>query len=258
MEPLCLIASRPLAWPSLAGPRGRNGGQPLDLPRLWPNGEPAGFCLTDRGSASSSVDVALECRMDGPGRPLAGPRIDADCVREVSAVFRAATLRPVDVVVTAAYRDLQRQSDLLFCALTVQGRGVSVRFTRCLAPYKSDRELIRAVRSTRVLEVTTAATDRDRPHHLLGCEMGGPYDRFRAVHDLLGHVATDYGFDQDGEYRAWRVQSTVHSGLARWALATELHAENSVLCDTGQIAEHKPMLLPRDLVIRSFRGCRRR
>jgi hypothetical protein len=44
------------------------------------------------------------------------------------------------------------------------------------------------------------------------------------------------------------------SGLARWALATELHGENSVLCDTGQIAEHKALLLPPDLLLRSFRG----
>jgi hypothetical protein len=84
--------------------------------------------------------------------------------------------------------------------------------------------------------------------------MGGAYDRFRAVHDLLGHVASGDGFNQEGEYQAWRAQCLLYSGLARWALATELHGENSVLCGTGQFAEHKSILLPPDLLLCSYRG----
>ncbi len=172
----------------------------------------------------------------------------------MSATFRDTKSEPGDVLVTAAYSELQRQSDRLFSALAGPSGAVRVVFTPCPAPYRSDQELIGAVRSTRVLEVTSAAVDLDRRHPQLGGEMGGPYDRFRAVHDLLGHVASGYGFDQEGEYHAWRAQCAMFSGLARWALATELHGENSVLCETGQMTEHKSILLPPDLLRRSYRG----
>lgn len=182
------------------------------------------------------------------------PGVDAACVSQVSATFRDTKSQLGDAMVTAAYSELQRQSDRLFSALTGPSGAVRVVFTPCPAPYQSDQELIGAVRSTRVLEVTSAVVDLDRRHPQLGGDMGGPYDRFRAVHDLVGHVAFGYGFDQEGEYQAWRAQCPMFSGLARWALATELHGENSVLCDTGQMADHKAILLPPDLLRRSYRG----
>jgi hypothetical protein len=182
------------------------------------------------------------------------PGVDAASVSRVSATFRDTKSRTGDPLISAAYSQLQCQSDRMFSALTGPREGVRVVFTPCRRPYLSDQELIGAVKSTRVLEVTSAAVDGDRRHPQLGCETGGPYDRFRAVHDLVGHVAFGYGFDQEGEYHAWRAQCSMFSGLARWALATELHGENSVLCDTGQIAEHKAILLPPDLLLRSYRG----
>jgi len=182
------------------------------------------------------------------------PSVDAASVSQVSATFRDLRSRPGDATVVAAYSQLQRQSDRMFAVLTGQSGRVRVVFTPCPGPYASDQEMIGAVRSTRVLEVTSAAIDADRRHPQLDCGMGGPYDRFRAVHDLVGHVAFGYGFDQEGEYHAWRAQSTMFSGLARWALGTELHGENSVLCETGQMTEHKSILLPPDLLLRSYRG----
>jgi hypothetical protein len=85
---------------------------------------------------------------------------------------------------------------------------------------------------------------------LLGGEVGGAYYRFRAVHDLIGHVATGYGFDRDGEYSAWLVQRSLYTGLARWAAATELHGEISALWTTRQFAEHKAVLLDSHLLKR--------
>ena len=104
-----------------------------------------------------------------------------------------------------------------------------VAVTRCRQPYASDRELIEAVRSDRVLEITSAAVCDTRMHPLLGCEFGGSFDRFRALHDLLGHAGTGFGFDIDGERDAWLVQDRLHSRLARRALATELCGVNSAI-----------------------------
>jgi hypothetical protein len=112
--------------------------------------------------------------------------------------------------------------------------------------------MIQAVRRSHLLEVASVAGRPERHHPLLGSELGGCYDRFRAVHDLLGHVESGHGFDRDGEYAAWLLQHRLHTGLARWALATELHGENSVLWTTGEFAEHKATLLDPGLLRRSY------
>jgi hypothetical protein len=62
---------------------------------------------------------------------------------------------------------------------------------------------------------------------------------------------TGYGFDRNAEYSAWLRQGKLYHGLARWAAATELHAEHSVTWTTGQFPEHKAVLLPRRLLRRS-------
>jgi hypothetical protein len=58
------------------------------------------------------------------------------------------------------------------------------------------------------------------------------------------------GFDPDGEFGAWLAQERLYGGLARWALATELHAEHSVLWTTGALAEHKAILIDPSLLNR--------
>ena len=152
-----------------------------------------------------------------------------------------------DPLVARAYQQLESQTDRQFAALTdPQGRyQLTVVPTGETTPYSDAGELIASVLVSRTLEVTTSAADRTHP--LLGGEAGGAYYRFRAVHDLVGHVATGYGFDQDGEYSAWLVQRDFYTGLARWAAATELHGEISVLWTTGQVAEHKAALLDQHL-----------
>jgi hypothetical protein len=128
---------------------------------------------------------------------------------------------------------------------------VHVAFTGCPAPYADADELIRSVKHDRLLEVTTVATDRGRRHPLMSSERGGAYDRFRAVHDVFGHARLGAGFDRDGELATWRAQERFHTPLARWALATELPGQHSVLWTTGQVAEPKAVLLEPRLLGRS-------
>lgn len=128
-----------------------------------------------------------------------------------------------DARVIDAYGRLQVETDHLFTLLT---RGafpgaVRVVFTRCAQPYESDDELILAVRANGTLEMTSAAAAGERLHPLFDCDFGGAFDRFRAVHDLIGHAWCGYGFDLADECAAWRAQDRLHSGLARFALATE-------------------------------------
>ena len=111
-----------------------------------------------------------------------------------------------DPQVIQAYRQLQAETDHLFTLLTrgVRHRTVRVMFTRCVQPYESDEELIFDVRANGALEITSAATaGGQRLHPLFDCEFGGAFDRFRAVHDLIGHAGCGYRFDLDDERAAW-------------------------------------------------------
>jgi hypothetical protein len=183
--------------------------------------------------------------------PMSG-RVDPIAAHHVAAAY-ADTPTSRDPVVAAAYGRLVAESDQLFRHLTRPDRPERVRiaFTTCPAPYADARELISSVRCDRLLEVTTVATQRDRHHPLMGSDRGGAYDRFRGVHDVLGHARLRLGFGRDGEFAVWRYQERFHSPLARWALATELHGQHSVLWTTGQLAQPKAILLDPRLVRRS-------
>jgi hypothetical protein len=171
--------------------------------------------------------------------------LDPAAAREVAGAHQAAP-RTGGPACNAAYARLVDETDRLFGLLPV-----GVVFTTSARPYDSADELIRSVRCDRLLEVTSVAWERDRRHPVMGCEVGGAYDRFRAVHDVLGHGYLGVGFDRDGEYATWRFQERFHSPLARRALATELHAEHSVRWTTRELPEHKAVLLDERVISRS-------
>jgi hypothetical protein len=168
-----------------------------------------------------------------------------DLVYEVGEAYLSAESAGHRALVTTAYEHLQAETDALFYLLVNSDVADPLRvvFTRCREPYASDTELIAAVRASRVLEITTAATSASRLHPTLGCGYGGPFDRFRAVHDAIGHAGTGLGFDLGDEIAAWHVQDRLHGALAGWALATELLGVNCARSVIGEAPEQKAMLL---------------
>jgi hypothetical protein len=181
--------------------------------------------------------------------------MDVLAAHQVAESYVADRSRPDDPLVRAAYRQLEAQTDIVLRSVLRQWPGgLVVRSTDAHEPYRDASELIAAVRGTGVLEVPHV--EPDRRHPLLGNEAGGAYDRFRALHDLVGHVLPEHGFDRVGELLAWARQHEVHRGLARWALATELHAQHSVRWTTGELAELKATLLEPRLLRASLAGAR--
>ena len=158
-----------------------------------------------------------------------------------------------DARVIEAYRQLQRETDHLFALLTRSAchRSIRVAFTRCAQPYKSDKELILAVRTNGTLEITSAATASERLHPLFDCEFGGALDRFRAVHDLIGHAWCGYGFTLHDECAAWNAQDRLHGGLARFAFATEIYGVNAARAVIGEAPDLRALLLAPSLGSRS-------
>jgi hypothetical protein len=179
-------------------------------------------------------------------------RVDPGAAREVADAYVDTPSRPCPFVATA-YAQLATESDRLYRRITSPDRPdrVRVAFTTCPTPYADASELIESVRRQRLLEVVAAAAEPDGGHPLMGCEVGGAYDRFRAVHDILGHARLRVGFDRDGEFTTWRSQERFHSPLARRALATELHGRHSVRWTTGELAEPKAIVLDPRLLRRS-------
>jgi hypothetical protein len=182
---------------------------------------------------------------------VASQKIDPDVFEEVAASYLESRSALHDTRVVAAYAQLEVQTDSMFARLS---RSLRIVFTRCPLPYSSDVEMIHAVRSRKLLEVSTSSINAENKHPMLNGEFGGAYDRFRAVHDVCGHAMPGVGFDRQGEFVAWLHQDRHYRGVARLALATELHGRNSVLCTTGNFAESKAMLLDASLLTRSKRG----
>jgi hypothetical protein len=197
--------------------------------------------------------------MKGSSAPPLG-RVNAAQAHLVAGAFAAAPSVASDPQLGPAYAALSEQALRLFAGLTTDRacRPVRVVFTRCREPYRDAHELSDSVRLDRVLEICSAAYERDRRHPLLEASVGGAHDCLRAVHDIVSHGWLGYSFDRDGEFSAWRVEHGLYSGLARWALATELHAHHSVLWTTGELAAFKATLLPPDLLRASLRGARTR
>ncbi len=187
-----------------------------------------------------------------PERGLVDRRVNPAVAHEVAAAYLDARGRR-DSLTAAAYARLVEESDRLFRRITSPDGAdpVRVSFTTCPTPYDDARELIRSVNDDRMLEVTAVATDSARRHPLMDSTVGGAYDRFRAVHDTLGHAGLELGFDRDGEFAAWLSQERFHSPLARRALATELHGQHSVRWTTGDVAEPKAVLLDPRLLART-------
>lgn len=200
------------------------------------------------------VDPVCMTVTDDLGTPTDSATIDFEQAHLVATAFLDAPRSPSHGLVDAAYRQLGIQADRWFDRLTGSGAITPIRvvYTRCPEPYASGTELAARVRSERLLEIWPSAYDRERPHPALDTAVGGAYDRFRAVHDIVSHARRGLGFDRHGEFAAWLNEHTVYTGLARWALATELHGEHSVRWTTGEVAEHKATLLDASVLQRSF------
>jgi hypothetical protein len=129
----------------------------------------AGRDEQNRSSHTGCVGLVFhDGRLDEGGLRLrfvreSSRRVDPDLAGEVAARFQTARNDHTNAIVRAAYDQLERQSVAIFTQLTNPDRplftGLRVEFTRCENPYNSDDELIGAVRTDGVLEITTSAAN---------------------------------------------------------------------------------------------------
>jgi hypothetical protein len=68
-------------------------------------------------------------------------------------------------------------------------------------------------------------------------------DKFRAVHDAFGHLATGRGVDYHGEEAAFQAHAQMYTPLARQAMASETRGQNAALHASGQFPTQKVALM---------------
>ena len=192
------------------------------------------------------------------GRAVEHHRVDFEMAHRVADAFSAAPRSSSGAKVESAYAALGEQACRHFRFLTSDESRNPIRvvFTDSPEPYTYAHELSESVRRDQVLELCPTQRDRDRRHPRLDTSIGGAYDQFRAVHDIISHGWLRHAFDRDGEFSAWLAEHRLYTGLARWALATELHGGHSVRWTTGEPADHKAILLDPTLLTASRRARR--
>jgi len=185
-------------------------------------------------------------------------RVDVKLADRVAGAFIAAPRCQRGSVVERAYADLDHQAHRWFRLLTGDGcrRPTRVVFTNSPEPYACADDLSASVRDDRLLEMWPTQRDHDRRHPRLDTSVGGAYDRFRAVHDIVSHGWLRHAFDRDGEFSAWLAEDRIYTGIARWALATELHGTHSATWTPDRQVDHKAALLDRSLIAESQRAAR--
>ncbi len=211
------------------------------LPEVAPSFDP----IAEMADFASTIRLHNRSRLNSPSAFRQASITYAWGLR-VSSAFRRMPSDLSDEIL-CAYRNLVRETDHIYQRL-ISATGLKVDYVDEFEPYNSADEMCAEVRYTGTLRIGTIAV-QSNIHPILAATRGGSYDRFRAVHDVLGHLALGSGFDRNGEYAAWIFQSAAYSDATWRAAGTLLHGENAVLWTTGLFAKHRIGILPSTCLI---------
>lgn len=179
-------------------------------------------------------------------RGVSSAKADPDVVMGVGNQVRAqqgvANTAPMDPEMSQSYEALKthigRQFDHLTRPREQGGMGVNVEVSG-QDPYPNPRAMREDFVTNRRLKVlSTEATGGT----------GSPLsnednDRFRAVHDAFGHLATGRNFSRHGETAALESHMQIFPPETHLALTGELRGQNSYLISHGDFPENKPYKL---------------
>lgn len=171
--------------------------------------------------------------------------VDQERGRLAGAAFDALKHSPHDPDVKASYAALKKETLAQYGHLI--GRGVKIEpWTQPGQPYKNSADMVADARNKHLWYFPTDAgfgTDsRFADHPMMEEAMPGVRynDLFRAVHDYFGHAVHGHQFGPQGELRAWHEHARLFSPLARRALTTETHGQNSWV----NFGPHEPWKMP--------------
>jgi hypothetical protein len=144
-----------------------------------------------------------------------------DSLKQAQAGQESPEIRPSYHAMRSHLND---QYDFLTRPQEAGGMGVKVEVTPH-DPYPDDPAgMAKDLDTNRRIQVMSTATTGS--HEFFA---DSENDKFRAVHDVFGHVATGRGFSRDGEEAAYRSHRQMFPASAHGALTSETRGQNSWL-----------------------------
>jgi len=160
---------------------------------------------------------------------------------EAQEVTKEEMTEEARVAWTALATEVEEQYEMALAAVEEGGLGITIEFVD-EDPYDNFAEMWEDYTTNKRVKVLK--TEATGGHPFFTNEQN---DKFRAVHDIFGHLATGRGFDRNGEEAAYQAHISMFGPDAVKAAATELRGQNSVLLETGDFPPQKLIILPEDM-----------
>lgn len=145
--------------------------------------------------------------------------------REMPEVLEQAGAKNYDDLMEKAYIQLAKETDAQFQALPFNfsyhrgGEG----------NYSGTRELLEDIHGNRHMYVFQGGDPHDFLNKVDDVTGLNQNEKFRAVHDAMGHAIYGNEFGPLGEERAWAIHQQMYSPLARLAMTAETRGQNSLV-----------------------------
>jgi len=221
-------------------------GQPR-LPGRWPVGDYAKVRDVARGARDYARSQGFDYKA---AREFAGVRADPNNIAAIGNAVRRQQDTPAHISpqmhesYAALTEHINRQYDFMTRSKDEGGMGISVEVSP-EDPYPSMKEARNDVTKNKRLKVlatsTTSQNINQGSNPALTPEVN---DRFRAVHDMFGHLAIGRSTDRHGEEAAVQHHAQMFPQQAHAALFSELRGQNSAVVFSGQFPRDKPYDLP--------------
>jgi hypothetical protein len=145
--------------------------------------------------------------------------------REMPEVLEQAGAKDYDDLMEKAYRQLAKETDAQFQAMPFNfsyhrgGEG----------NYSGTRELLEDVHGNKHMYVYQGGDPHDFLNQVDKTTGLNENEKFRAVHDAMGHAIYGNEFGPMGEEKAWAIHQQMYSPLARLAMTAETRGQNSLV-----------------------------
>jgi hypothetical protein len=181
----------------------------------------------------------------------ADPNEIADLGRTVEKQSGVPNNAPLSTSQQASYAALHRDIEDQYSALTRPkdkgGMGVNVEVTAD-DPYPTPMAMRDDFEKNNRLKVYSTANTPTYDNPAMPPEIN---DKFRAVHDTFGHLATGRNFSRHGETGAFEHHRQMFSPESHEAMTSELKAQSAALYWKGDFQENKPYALTPEQVKKS-------
>ncbi len=175
--------------------------------------------LAKQSGIARTFDLAVQ------GSPEYKSAIFGAYGREMPDLMQKIGAKNYDDLMEKAYRQMAKETDEQF-------RRLPYNFSYHRAGegnYNGAKDMASDVHGNKHLYVYQGGDKHDFLHNVDPQSGLNENEKFRAVHDLLGHAIYGNEFGPKGEEMAWAVHQQMYSPLARMAMTAETRGQNSVV-----------------------------